>query len=414
VSPAEVAGGRYTLQERIAAGGMGEVWRATDTSLGRAVAIKLLRENIADDDAFRSRFASEAQHAASLHDPHIATVFDYGDEVDPTTGRHTTYLVMELVNGKPLSELITRPIAPDQAALLIAQAADGLAVAHAAGIVHRDVKPANFLVTPDGKVKVTDFGIARARGAASVTDTGMILGTPHYVAPEVAEGHEATPSSDLYSLGVVLYEALTATRPFDGETPIAIALAHLRDEPKPLPGTIPPPLRSIVESTMARDPARRPPDAATLAAALRRFADDPDDQRTAAMVAPVVASTQVLPTGAPATAMTPTSGGDPTEQTGRRRNAWLPIAAAVLAVLLIVGIAYAVTQSGRRHRPPKLPRPASPRRRARPPRPRRPAPPPRRRPPPSPSTPRPTSTVRSRTSRRSSRTSDSSRSAARR
>jgi eukaryotic-like serine/threonine-protein kinase len=346
VSPAEVAGGRYTLQERIAAGGMGEVWRATDTSLGRTVAIKLLRENIADDDAFRSRFASEAQHAASLHDPHIATVFDYGDEVDPTTGRHTTYLVMELVNGKPLSELITRPIAPDQAALLIAQAADGLAVAHAAGIVHRDVKPANFLVTPDGKVKVTDFGVARARGAASVTDTGMILGTPHYVAPEVAEGHEATPSSDLYSLGVVLYEALTATRPFDGETPIAIALAHLRDEPKPLPGTIPPPLRSIVESTMARDPARRPPDAATLAAALRRFADDPDDQRTAAMVAPVVASTQVLPTGAPATAMTPTSGGDPTDQTGRRRNAWLPIAAAVLAVLLIVGIAYAVTQSG--------------------------------------------------------------------
>ena len=302
---------------------------------------------------FRSRFASEAQHAASLHDPHIATVFDYGDEVDPATGRHTTYLVMELVNGKPLSELITGPMAPDErCSAHRRRSADGLAVAHAAGIVHRDVKPANFLVTPDGKVKVTDFGIARARGAASVTDTGMILGTPHYVAPEVAEGHEATPSSDLYSLGVVLYEALTATKPFDGETPIAIALAHLRDEPKPLPGNIPPPLRSIVESTMARDPARRPPDAATLAAALRRFADEPDDERTAAMVAPVVASTQVMPAGAPATAMTTTSGGDPTDQTGRRRNAWLPIAAAVLAVLLIVGIAYAVTQSGDDDDPP--------------------------------------------------------------
>ena len=125
----------------------------------------------------------------------------------------------------------------------------------------------------------------------------MILGTPHYVAPEVAEGREATPASDLYSLGVVLYEALTATKPFDGETPIAIALAHLRDEPKPLPGNIPPQLRSIVESTMARDPAQRPPDAATLAAALRRFADGPRDQRTAAMVAPPVAATQVMPAG---------------------------------------------------------------------------------------------------------------------
>jgi serine/threonine-protein kinase len=341
VSPADVAGGRYTLHERIATGGMGEVWRASDNALGRTVAIKLLRENIADDDAFRNRFASEAQHAASLHDPHIATVFDYGDEVDAATGRHTTYLVMELVDGRPLSELITRPIDPEQAALLMAQAADGLAVAHAAGIVHRDVKPANFLVTPDGKVKITDFGIARARGAASITDTGTILGTPHYVAPEVAEGREATPSSDLYSLGVVLYEALTGVKPFEGATPIAIALAHLRDEPKPLPGTVPPELRSIVEATMARDPAQRPPDAAALAAALRSFAAGPEGRATTAMAVPPVAATQVMPTP-PATASAPVSS----EQTEKRRSAWLPIAAVVIAILLIAGIGYAATRGG--------------------------------------------------------------------
>ena len=350
MSPRAIAGGRYTLDAPIASGGMGEVWRATDTSLGRAVAIKLLHENLAADESFRARFASEAQHAASLHDPHIATVFDYGDDLDAATGRHTTYLVMELVDGKPLSELIGRPMAPEQAALLVAQAADGLAVAHAAGIVHRDVKPAHFLVTRTGQLKITDFGIARARGAASITDTGTIMGTPHYVAPEVAEGKEATPASDLYSLGVVLYEALTGTKPFQGETPIAVALAHLRDDPRPLPASVPAPLRSIVESTMARDPAQRPPDAEALAAALRRFAAGPDDQATTALAAgaagAAIGATQVMPSAPPpggTAPLTPTTGpGDG----NRRRMGWLPVAAAVLAVLLVVGIVYAATRDG--------------------------------------------------------------------
>jgi serine/threonine-protein kinase len=351
VSPRAIAGGRYTLDTPIASGGMGEVWRATDTSLGRAVAIKLLRENLAADESFRARFASEAQHAASLHDPHIATVFDYGDDLDAATGRHTTYLVMELVDGKPLSELIGRPMAPEQAALLVAQAADGLAVAHAAGIVHRDVKPANFLVTRTGQLKITDFGIARARGAASVTDTGTIMGTPHYVAPEVAEGKEATPASDLYSLGVVLYEALTGTKPFQGETPIAVALAHLRDDPRPLPASVPAPLRGIVESTMAKDPAQRPPDAAALATALRRFAAGPDDQATTALAAAGVAgaaigATQVMPSASPPSGTGPLT---PTPAPGdgqRRRIGWLPVAAVVLAVLLLAGIVYAATHDG--------------------------------------------------------------------
>jgi serine/threonine protein kinase len=327
VSPASVGGGRYILDQRIASGGMGEVWRGT--------------ENVADDESFRTRFASEAQHAAALHDSHIATVFDYGDDLDPATGRHTTYLVMELVDGTPLSQLVSRPIAPEQAALLVAQVAEGLAVAHRAGIVHRDVKPANLIVTPDGRIKITDFGIARARGAASITDTGTILGTPHYVAPEVAEGREATPASDIYSLGVVLYEALTGTKPFEGETPIAIALAHLREEPKPLPGSVPPSLRAIVESTLSRDPGARPPDADALAARLRHFAADPDSQPTAAMAAPPpVASTQVMPAQATGTAAT----YGPHPQEARRRTGWWLLAAAVVAVLLIAGIAYAATR----------------------------------------------------------------------
>ncbi len=352
MSPTTVGGGRYTLEERIAAGGMGEVWRAGDTSLGRTVAIKVLRENVANDDSFRTRFALEARHAASLHDPRIATVFDYGDEVDPATSRHTTYLVMELVDGLPLSELISRPLAPEQAARLIAQAAEGLAVAHEAGIIHRDVKPANFLVTRDGRVKITDFGIARARGAAAITDTGTIMGTPHYVAPEVSEGREATPASDLYSLGVVLYEALSGTKPFEGETPIAVALAHLRDEPRPLPRSVPAALRSIVASTMAKDPAQRPPDATALATALRKFADGPDSQATRALAAPPVGATQVLPVTGPVPPgpvppgpVPPGPVGDPGQQR-RRRFGWLPIAAAVLAVLLVVGIVYAASRGG--------------------------------------------------------------------
>jgi len=337
----DLGNGRYVILSRIAAGGMGEVWRGTDTSLGRDVAIKLLRPEVADDEKFRARFASEAKHAASLHDPRIATVFDYGDDVDPATGRHTTYLVMELVDGRPLSQLLTTPIAPDRAADLVAQAAEGLAVAHAAGIIHRDVKPANFLVTPGGRVKITDFGIARARGAASITDTGTIMGTAHYVAPEVAEGQEATVSSDIYSLGVVLYEALSATLPFGGETPLAVAMAHLRDQPRPLPSSVPAPLRSLVESALAKDPAQRPPDATAFAVALRR-ATGPDAVPATPMAAEPPA-TEVLAVQPPA----PAPMFDEGVEHGRsRRIGWFPIAAAVLAVLLIGGVAYALVTAG--------------------------------------------------------------------
>ncbi len=328
-----VGRGRYRLDARIAAGGMGEVWRGTDTSLGRTVAIKVLHPNVSDDERFRQRFAAEAQYAASLHDPHIATVFDYGDDVDASTGQHSTYLVMELVDGVPMSDVMSGPMDPGRAAGLLAQVAQGLAVAHTAGIVHRDVKPANFIVRTDGRVKITDFGISRARGAASLTDTGTIMGTPHYLAPEIAEGREATPASDIYSLGVVLFEALSGRKPFDGDTPIAIALAHLRSEPHVLPPTVPAALRTIVESAMARDPQARPPSAAAVATALQKVAGEPGRAVGSPQEEP--SPTQVLPTEQRQ------PRPDDTEPTPAGRRLWLPVAAAAAVVALMVGVAYA-------------------------------------------------------------------------
>ena len=217
------------MQDRIATGGMGEVWRARDTVLGRPVAVKLLKPEYADDPVFRERFATEARNAASLHHPNIATVFDFGEN-DTADGHTSPYLVMELVDGKPLSELITpgRPMDPDRVRDLVRQAAEALAQAHAAGLVHRDVKPANLLVTPSGRVKVTDFGIARAADAVSLTQHRR--GARHTALPlaRAGRGQAATPASDVYALGVVLFECLTGRRPFSADTPVATALAHLR------------------------------------------------------------------------------------------------------------------------------------------------------------------------------------------
>jgi serine/threonine-protein kinase len=354
--------GRYELAERIASGGMGEVWRGRDTTLGRQVAVKVLRPEMAEDDGFRARFENEARHAAALHDPRIATVFDFGDEVDSAAGRRTAYLVMEYVPGRPLSALLPGPLPVDRAVDLVAQVAEGLAVAHAAGIVHRDVKPGNVLVLPDGRAKISDFGISRARGAASLTDTGTIMGTPHYVAPEVAQGQEATPASDVYSLGVVLYECLAGGRPFAGDTPVAIALAHLRDEPRPLPADVPAPLRSLVTRSLAKDPADRPSDAGAFAAALRAAASaaagtvesggQRPEEEAATAVLPLAGATRPLPVPPAAGKPQPPSSAppppvDPSGSGGRsRRSAWLAVLGAAAAILLVVGVAAALATGG--------------------------------------------------------------------
>ncbi|GAT69054.1 protein kinase [Planomonospora sphaerica] len=253
-------GDRYRLLERIAAGGMGEVWRAGDELLGREVAVKLLRRHLADDPAFRGRFRTEARIAAGLADPGIAQVFDYGEADD------VAYLVMELVPGESLAAILARNgvLSPEVALDVVHQTARGLHAAHAAGIIHRDVKPGNLLVTGAGVIKITDFGIARALESAPVTQTGTILGTAQYVSPEQASGITLTPATDLYSLGVVAYECLTGRPPFTAANQVAIALMHLNDPPPPLPASVPGPVRDLVAACLAKDPAQRPASAREL------------------------------------------------------------------------------------------------------------------------------------------------------
>ena len=219
---------------------MGEVWRGTDTALDRPIAVKLLKHEYADDATFRSRFETEARHAAVLHHPGVAAVYDFGESqasgVADGSGIPRPFLVMELVDGQPLSALLRagEPLDPDAVRDLLAQAGDAIGAAHRAGIVHRDIKPANLLVTPDRQIKITDFGIARAAEGLGLTGTGQVMGTPQYLSPEQARGEAATPASDVYSLGVVAFECLAGRRPFEAESPVATALAHIQ-QPGPRP-----------------------------------------------------------------------------------------------------------------------------------------------------------------------------------
>jgi serine/threonine-protein kinase len=256
-------GSRYQLQSRIAIGGMGEVWKARDGVLGRIVAIKILKEEYAGDPGFLERFRAEARHTALLNHSGIANVFDYGE------AEGSAYLVMELVPGEPLSAILERErvLSPDRTLNIMAQTARALAVAHGQGLVHRDVKPGNLLITPDHRVKVTDFGIARLADQVPLTQTGQVMGTAQYLAPEQATGQQATGSSDIYALGVIGYECLTGHRPFSGESQIAIALAQVNDAPPPLPEHLPAPVRALLMSMLAKDPRNRPANAIKLAEA---------------------------------------------------------------------------------------------------------------------------------------------------
>ncbi|HEX2705959.1 MAG TPA: serine/threonine-protein kinase, partial [Candidatus Lustribacter sp.] len=260
----DVLGGRYTLLSRIAGGGMGEVWQAEDSVLRRLVAVKVLRPNAADEPRFAERFRNEARHTAMLSHANIATVYDYGEDGG------TAYLVMELVPGTPLSQVIAEraPISPEETRRIMGQAANALAAAHAAGVVHRDVKPANIILTPEGTVKLTDFGIARALDGSSLTRTGEVIGTPNYLSPEQALGRGATAASDLYALGIVAHEMLTGARPFDSGSPVATALAQVNTEPPPLPPSVPAGLAAAVMQCLRKSPQDRPASAAALADAL--------------------------------------------------------------------------------------------------------------------------------------------------
>jgi len=264
-STGQIYGGRYELISRIAIGGMGEVWKATDTVIGRTVAIKILKEEYFGDHGFRERFRAEARHAALVNHEGIANVFDYGEE------EGNAYLVMEMVPGEALSTILEREkvLAPDRVLSIVHQTALALHQAHQAGLVHRDVKPGNLLITPDGSVKITDFGIARVADQVPLTATGQVMGTVQYLAPEQASGKPASPATDIYSLGIVAYEALSGRRPFRGESQVSIAMAHIKEAPPELPGTVPEPVRKLVMACIAKKPEGRPATAEALAKAAK-------------------------------------------------------------------------------------------------------------------------------------------------
>ena len=260
--------GRYRLLEKLGEGGMAVVWKAQDTALGRVVALKVLRPQYASDPEFVARFRREAQAAANLAHPNIVNVYDIG-EADGQP-----FIVMEYVDGRNLKEVIREegPLPVTRALDLALQTAVAVAHAHRAGIVHRDLKPQNILVTREDQVKVTDFGIARALGTASATETGVVLGTAHYLAPEQALGEPATPASDVYALGVVLYEMLAGHPPFEAENSMGVAMKHIREEPVPIQRRnpyVPDSVATIIAHAMAKDPAERYADAGALAVALR-------------------------------------------------------------------------------------------------------------------------------------------------
>jgi len=310
----DVIAGRYYLLERVGQGGAAEVYRAMDTRLGRVVAIKLLRETYAHDSSFTARFENEARAAARLSHPNIVDVYDY----DSSDGRY--FIAMEYVSGRNLKEAIVAdaPFDAGQAVAVMGPILSGLGAAHEAGLVHRDMKPQNVLVGPDGVSKIADFGIAKAMGDAGMTEAGIAFGTPHYLAPEQARGDAVSPRTDLYAVGVMLYEMLSGRLPFEGENPMRVAYAHVFDEPRALLDVAPgvgAGLASVVGRAMAKDPQERYGTAEEMLRAL-------DAAQPRAGYAPAVASTRqpvaVAGAGAPTVSM-PVIRTSPARELGTSR-----------------------------------------------------------------------------------------------
>ncbi|MEU6250487.1 protein kinase [Glycomyces sp. NPDC047010] len=265
----DVLDGRYRLERRVGGGGMGDVWEGTDTILWRTVAVKVLLADLVDDRGFRERFRREARAIAVMQGPGVVEVYDYGEIEDEDA--QLAYLIMEFVDGKPLSRLLGLwgKLGTAETLQVVGGVAEALQVAHAAGIVHRDIKPGNILVRGDGSVVLVDFGIARANHNLTLTTTGVVLGTVTYMSPEQAAGENLTPASDLYSLGVVAHQCLAGAPPFRADTPLGVLSAHLRNAPPPLPAEVPYEVTEIVRRSLQKDPSTRWPDAAALATACR-------------------------------------------------------------------------------------------------------------------------------------------------
>lgn len=349
---------RYRLVRRIAVGGMGEVWEAVDTRLDRRVAIKVLKPELGGDAEFLHRFRTEARTTASINHPGIASVHDYGETAGVVDGpKDTAYLVMELVEGDPLAAILAKEgrLNAERTLDILEQAGTALQAAHERGYVHRDVKPGNILITPNGQVKLTDFGIAKAADAAPVTRSGMVMGTAHYIAPEQALGHEAEPASDVYSLAVVGYECLAGRRPFLSENAVTVAMMHIRDLPPPLPPDVPPHARAVIEATLVKDPRQRYGSGAEFAAAVATVrAGHPLPVPSGRALAPVpggmhgggppTGTHPRIPMLGPPSMPPPGTGAFPQGPLPQRRRgrAWLWVLIAVLAAALIVLAAFGV------------------------------------------------------------------------
>jgi tRNA A-37 threonylcarbamoyl transferase component Bud32 len=331
----DVIGDRYTLLKVLGDGGMARVYLARDGVLGREVALKVLRERYAEDESFVERFRREAKNAASLNHPGVVQVYDQGRSEDGTY-----YMAMEYVPGGTLKERIAQRggLEPPEVAAIASRVADALAEAHRGGIVHRDVKPQNVLLTASGEAKVADFGIARAASSRTMTEANVVLGTASYMSPEQVAGERVGPQSDLYSLGVVLYEMLTGRLPHEASDPIATAMKHL-ERPAPHPRdanpVVPEELDALVVRLLSKDPKERYPGAAELAEDLRRIRDG-----LLPLASEVGGRTRTNPTVVAPTRRAPRSGGG----TARRPIPWA-LVALLVGLALLGGVAWALSRS---------------------------------------------------------------------
>ncbi|MEU8103296.1 protein kinase [Nonomuraea muscovyensis] len=355
LAPGATLNDRYVLTSRVGGGGMGEVWRADDTVLGRAVAVKVMTPALAEDPTFAQRFQNEARAMATLRHPGVVDVYDYG--ACEVGGRRVSFLVMEFVEGESLDRVLRRrPLDPAATMRLVAEVADALSAAHEQGIVHRDVKPANLLIRSDGRVALTDFGIAHSASAGQLTATGAMLCSAGYCAPELATASEVTPSADVYALGVVAFECLAGHLPFQGETPVQIIFKHLHADVPPLPAEVPAGPREVVARALAKEPGRRWPSAVAMGAAARQAMTAPDTPPDVLPGAPLATPSTGAPparettsgTGAtasaaePGTLPTPPPAPDPhatapVSPRRRARSALLAVAAAVAVTSAVAG-----------------------------------------------------------------------------
>lgn len=268
---------RYRLDRRLAQGGMGEVWKGFDIQLGRIVAVKALRTDTSNVEAKLRRLRAEAHNSANLAHPNIAALFDYYEHDG------IGFLIMEYVPSKSLADLYhkEKTVEPTRLLPILIQTARGLFVAHSHGVIHRDVKPANIMVSETGSVKITDFGVSYSSDQEQITQDGMVVGTAQYISPEQAQGEQTTAQSDIYSLGVVAYEGLCGHRPFTGTTPVDIAAAHVNDPVPPLPDSVDLQLRQFVMSMLSKNPKDRPKDALVVSKVLAKIERRLLDQQTA-------------------------------------------------------------------------------------------------------------------------------------